>query len=611
MKKKMFRSLCMTALLLGLLSCGGNGKVTTERIDDCTATIHLQGKGPLLIMPIEESADPLSIDMVNGDRHVPLAQVRLARHHADYYAPLTIPSGVEVLSISGNLGEAMFLDNMSFSNQFNQTAEDKYRPVYHFSPQTGWLGHLAGAVSHDGTYQIYFEHIPQGLKAENIHWSMAESADLLTWQEKDELLFGDSIGEPLGGSVVLDKQGNAGAGHNALIALYSATHGQGDDRRQEQCLAVLDPDGTHFNKLNTNPVLRTYDDIPDFRHPGVTRYRKGNIWEAVINCGEKLRIYSSEDLINWNLECYIDDAADAEVVSYVVGEHLPSHPHVQGTRIPQYESAQMVELPTPQGNKWLLLCNLNGGPEAGSYLKCFIGDFNGRKFVSQSHYPILPDAGHDFASTMLVQESDGRTLITGLLGSETYLDGLPSFPFCGQLALPSELSLYETDEGRLKVQLTPARELLQLRQDDKVFDDFILNSKHDFPNAFAECDGAFEVILTYDADPQALASLALYNVEGEQVELQINALQSSLTLNRSKSGWTDEHMIQESTQSGLSKGPHELRIFVDRSSIEMFIDGGKQVISQLLFPTSPYTGMQFTGQGIRVSNMHVYQLAAK
>ena len=70
-------------------------------------------------------------------------------------------------------------------------------------------------------------------------------------------------------------------------------------------------------------------------------------------------------------------------------------------------------------------------------------------------------------------------------------------------------------------------------------------------------------------------------------------------------------MIQESTQSGLSKGPHELRIFVDRSSIEMFIDGGKQVISQLLFPTSPYTGMQFTGQGIRVSNMHVYQLAAK
>ena len=57
-------------------------------------------------------------------------------------------------------------------------------------------------------------------------------------------------------------------------------------------------------------------------------------------------------------------------------------------------------------------------------------------------------------------------------------------------------------------------------------------------------------------------------------------------------------------------GPISLRIFVDRSSIEVFEKDGRAVMTNLVFPTSPYTTLSVAADGgqAKVQNLRIYPL---
>lgn len=62
------------------------------------------------------------------------------------------------------------------------------------------------------------------------------------------------------------------------------------------------------------------------------------------------------------------------------------------------------------------------------------------------------------------------------------------------------------------------------------------------------------------------------------------------------------------TESTLS-----LRVFVDTSSIEVFGNGGRFAITNLVFPKSPYTTLTVSSEGGKgnISNLKVYSLNLK
>jgi fructan beta-fructosidase len=591
MKNRNIAYLMSAILSLALLSaCHHQSVVTVSAPNDTTTILKVEGADRYLIVPVEDNAAPLTMLLEVGGKRVPLASVRLARTRADYYVPVKLPDGANTVVVLHAPKNAFFLSHLEMDDHFEQTAESRLRPVYHYAPAFGWMGRPAAVVRDDnGAYHLFYECNPQGCKAENYHWGQALSEDLIHWNEQEPAFGGDSIGEALGGSIVVDKRNVFGVGENAWIALYTATHGEGIARRQEQCVAYSTDEGKTFTKFRTNPVLRTYDDNPDFRHPNVVRYRRGSIWDVVLACKEELRIYSSTELGTWNLEsCFGNDWAPQPI---------------------SYESGQLFEKTMANGRSvWLLLCTqkADNHPET-SISKCFVGKFDGKNFIPDDTKGFVLDGGFDYSGAMAFDNGDNRCLLFANLENSGYR--IPSFPFNGVAALPRELSVSQV-QGKWQVSVAPARELEGLRQETKGQGPFEVNGTKDLKQILAQNEGAFELTMQVAQKDARRLAIIICNEKGEQTELALTR-EGEWQLNRTKGGRFPDGMTQ-SAMAAEKLSVHRLQIFVDRTSVEAFLDG-HTVMSDLIFPSQPFTSLRFQTEGgkAEVSNLKVYRLDAK
>ena len=61
---------------------------------------------------------------------------------------------------------------------------EKFRPLQHFAPRTGWLNDPNGMIRIDGIWHLFFQHDPHSTNHGPMHWGHATSTDLVTWQER-------------------------------------------------------------------------------------------------------------------------------------------------------------------------------------------------------------------------------------------------------------------------------------------------------------------------------------------------------------------------------------------------------------------------------------------
>lgn len=56
---------------------------------------------------------------------------------------------------------------------------------------------------------------------------------------------------------------------------------------------------------------------------------------------------------------------------------------------------------------------------------------------------------------------------------------------------------------------------------------------------------------------------------------------------------------------------YHLDIFVDKCSVEIFVDGGRIAMTNLIFPTTPYSSIKLytTGGTASYDNMKIYQIS--
>lgn len=584
---------CIFSVIIGIgcTSLSRRPVVTAEVENDSLIRIEVKHAAHYLIVPVEDAARPLPIYFELEGRRQLLSYIRFAQKRIDYFVPLRIPEdmGDVTLKVVCRSKNPKFLEQLTSSDEFSPKQTLTSLPAYHFTAPFGWMGIPAGAVYDGNQYHLFYESNPNGLFAENFQWSHAVSTGLFDWDVKGTAFLGDSIGLPLGGTCLLDKFNTFGAGNTALIALYTATRGTGDARRQEQCIAFSKDGGDRFEKFVTNPVLRTYDDIPNFRHPGIFRYRRANIWEMVISCGDQMRIYSAEDLGNWNLESYL-------------GKDW-------GSAQRQYDGAQMVQLKTSDGKQeWVLLCNVSDPVQRSSpYVEYHIGDFDGKTFTPDAGCSGVLDEGSDFFGIMPVDNVNDRCIVLGWLNNNRYAEKLAHKGFYGQLALPRELSLV-SDGNRLRVVMAPVKETEALRGTVQNLGAFELNGQKDFKDLLTKTGGAFEMDLSLKNDLRGL-TLTLYNPKGEKVTLGVDD-KGRLQLSRPPVENMQETMQELSATALSESGAHNLRLFIDRNSIEVFADDGRLVMSQLLVLSSPLSGLSLSKNGtpLTVSSLKVWRL---
>ena len=126
-------------------------------------------------------------------------------------------------------------------------------------------------------------------------------------------------------------------------------------------------------------------------------------------------------------------------------------------------------------------------------------------------------------------------------------------------------------------------------------------------------DGICEILMdieTRDAHP---VSLTLSNKAGEKVVLVYHPADGTLSFDRTQSGIVNFSQDFPSVTTGpihRHDGKVSLRLFVDRSSIEVFEQEGRLAMTNLVFPTSPYTTLSVsTAKGrAKVSNLKIFAL---
>ena len=547
---------CLLTLLavmaLGLMQA----QIKPIVLGDSHAMVKVKGGQKYILLPVQESEDIAGIAVVGeGNNMVQRLNVKLAIDRVDYFVPYEL-KGADLLDITfhgdrrqkGAVSEFVCWREMKYSDTFDTTNREHFRPIYHHTPLYGWMNDPNGMFYKDGVWHLYYQYNPYGSQWENMTWGHSTSKDLVHWEAQPMAIEADWLGTIFSGSCVTRG--------DEVIAMYtSAGH------HQTQSIAFSKDGGRTFTKYAGNPVLTT-SDVADFRDPRPFWNEDIKAWNLILAAGQEMRIYSSKDLKDWKYESSF-------------GKEYGNHSGVWECP----DLFKMEELKNGKvEEKWVLICNINpGGPFGGSATQYFVGQFDGKKFTCESMPKVTKwlDYGKDhYATVSFYNAPNNRHTVLAWMSNWQYANQVPTKQFRSANSIPRDLGLFRHGEETY-VSVVPSEEMLALR-----------GAKVKNPTE------ACEIIV----DTKNQTEIVLSNTKGEQVTMRYDGQQQTFTMERVKSGDVSfSEAFPAVTVAPTFGAIKQLRIFIDRCSIEVFDAEGKMAMTNLVFPSESYNTLKVKG----------------
>ncbi len=439
---------------------------------------------------------------------------------------------------------------------------DPHRPRFHFLPPSGWMNDPNGLVYVDGRLHLFYQHNPNGPFHDRIHWGHAVSDDLVHWQHQPIAL------TPTPGGY--DTEGcwsGCAVVHDGVPTLVYT----GLAPRQVQCLATSSDGLVTWTKEpapvlgEAPPGLAIVGDPAEIRDPWV--WRDGAHWSMLLGSGVRngttdgvdgpegvLLLYRSSDLRTW---AYVGVAHRGRFAS--------------NTSV--WECPNLFSL----GDRDVLLVS-----EQLEYKHTYVqtGRFDGRTFTPA--WTGNTDHGSFFYAGLSVLDPGRRRLLFGWIKEGRAYDATrPSASWSGVLSLARELRV--APDGTLR--MTPAAEYAALRGHEHALGPLRLD---------------------------AGARLGVPELQGDALELALHArvpagAKLSLLVRTSPDGQertvvryagTEQELHVDTTAASLatavtpecvrarhaSDGSIGLRVFLDRSVLEVFADD-RTCVTARLYPT--------------------------
>ena len=541
---------CLGAFMLAL---GTQAQVAKKILGERHAMIKLEQGKKYLLLPVEEKEEHAHIRVVRNNQLVKTINCRLAVNNVDYFVPYEIGEGeLFDITFNGNMRSTGAINDftcwkrMTYSDTFDTKNVEKHRPLYHHTPQYGWMNDPNGMFYKDGVWHLCYQFNPYGSQWENLSWGHSTSTDLINWKAEPTALEPDALGMMFSGCCVVDKNNTAGFGKDAIVALYTTA-----GARQTQSLAYSTDGGKTFTKYADNPIITS--NVPDFRDPHVFWNAEAGFWNMILAAGQQMSIYSSKDLKEWKHESDF-------------GAEYGNHGGV-------WECPDLMKMNVKGTNKdkWMLICNINpGGPFGGSATQYFIGQFDGHKFTCEDEPSETKwmDYGKDHYATVTFDNApDGRRCAIAWMSNWQYANQVPTKQFRSANSIVRDLGLFEY-KGETYCSITPAKEMLAAR-----------GARVSQPTE------ACEIVVTVKGDAQ----ITLRNAKGERVVMTYDDEEETFDMDRRRSGnisFSDAFPV--ATSSPTYGKVRQLRIFVDRCSVEAFDGDGKMCMTNLVFPSTPY-----------------------
>lgn len=570
--------------------------------------VRVTGDSRYLLLPVQESTDDARINVLVDGNVAETIYVRLAKSKTDYTVPfdLTPYKGHDVMldvvipQSRGSVREAKddaCWRGIVLADTFDTANREKYRPAFHHTPRYGWMNDPNGMFYKDGRWHLYYQYNPYGSKWQNMTWGHSVSDDLVNWEHLPEAIRPNGLGSVFSGSCAVDHDNTAGFGSDAVIALYTSA-----GTSQMQSLASSTDDGLTFNIYPSNPVLTLESEARD---PKVFWNDSTKEWNMILAhaLDHEMLIFTSPDMKSWTLQSSFGNGLGA-----------------QGG---VWECPDLFELPVAgtDEKKWVLLCNINpDGPFGGSGTQYFVGDFDGKTFKADTDAAgdvstKWLDYGKDHYATVTWSDApDGRRVALGWMSNWQYAADVPTMQFRSANTLPREMGLFRAPDGEVYASSAPSPELEALRGKlaAKVKKTTVGRKARSFALP-SENGGICEILMDIEASKAKTVNIVFSNSQGEKVVMQYDPAAATLSFDRTQSGITDfseGFPAVTVTPTHEASGRIALRIFVDRSSMEVFGNDGEFVMTNLVFPRTPYTALSVSAEGgnAKVENLRIYSL---
>lgn len=416
---------------------------------------------------------------------------------------------------------------------------DPTRPIYHFCPPANWMNDPNGTIYHNGYYHLFYQHNPYGDDWGHMHWGHARSADLVYWEHLPIALWpSKEVGEEhcFSGCAGIDGEGRP-------ILIYTmvgpGTHETRPDN--EQWAAIGDADWITWQKHPANPVLglKTHGGPPfegEWRDPfifsegGRTFLVLGGAYDDVAG----VALYEATDatLVNWRYQKLLYQKPRSEIRFFECPNFFKVDEH------------------------WVLITS------PYKTLEYVVGDFDLDTLTFTPSTEGVLDPGFstvpNFYASNILYDEQGRCILLGW--ARGFASGRG---WNGCLALPRILTI---GPDGCPVQ-TPISQLQQLR-----------NKRYRLADQIIDESG---VVLDIQGDALEIQAL----LESGDAIVQVR-------LRRSIDGLRSVDIIYDGavlnvagTETPLQLGheePLKLQIFLDKTLLEVFVNGGRVAVTRVI-----------------------------
>lgn len=466
----------------------------------------------------------------------------------------------------GNLGKLMESNQRQFFSDIAAPRHSAYRPQWHHAPRQGFINDPNGFIFHQGAYHLFYGLDPLTAGDKNRYWVHYTSSDLVNWDEQPVALYPsdwfDCHGVYSGHAISTEKE---------LMLFYTGNVriGENRDRMTTQCIATS-TDGIHFTK--SGPVIKELPPgvTPHCRDPKVVR--NGDHWLMLLGAQEetsegrlqgRLAMYRSDDLYNWS---YVGLSGD-EMGDFGYMWECPDLYQVDG---------QLISNFCPQGIS--SESEFHNIPHHCGYAQATL-DENDQ--LSLEGFKEL-DYGFDFYAPQTAEAEDGRRLLIGWMGMPDEIEQ-PSLQdnWMHQLTCLREL---HWKNGRLYQ--TPVRELQAIRGDEHQveFTGPIIKQVVDVESK------SFELHTRFSWPETGSVTLRLMDSGEYYCNFVLDADNQRILLDRSHTLPSDGELMREIPWQNSQDV--ELQVLADSSSLELFINGGEQVMTARIFTPDDATRIQ-------------------
>ena len=493
---------------------------------------------------------------VNGKPDLSVV-IRLAPDEAEYWVFKDVSAFKgKTIKITYD-GNEKGLSKIYQSDEIEGQAElykEKNRPQFHFTTRRGWINDPNGLIYYEGEYHLFYQHNPFERDWENMHWGHAVSKDLIHWTELPDALYPDHLGTMFSGSAVIDYDNTAGFNKGKTLAMVAAFTAASSDRQVQGIAYSLDK-GRTFTKYDKNPVINSKEkwNSQDTRDPKVFWYAPSKHWVLVLNERDGHSIYTSSNLKAWKYES-----------------------HVTGF----WECPELFELPVDgdkNHTKWVMY------GATGTYM---LGSFDGKVFTPEAGKYCYATGSIYAAQTFTnIPASDGRRIQIGW-GRISH----PGMPFNGMMMLPTELTLRTTKDG-IRLVNVPVKEVESLCKPLRSWKSLSSDEANRHLKEFYDAD-CLRIKTTIKLSHATDAGFNLFGQRMIGYDMNSNTLNGRF------------YSPQDPTSMELSAD-----IYIDRTSIEVFIDGGLYSYSMERRPdTNNREGLHFWGNRIEVKDLQVFSV---